>query len=73
MENDCGKILRFWNCPINFIPESVVEFTRQYRYYKDFPSAPMPEYEEVPKRWILSYQYYETKLRHYQEERFKGE
>ena len=71
METDSGKILRYWNCPLNFLPEQVTEFARRFRYQKDFPSAPMPDYDTVSRRWVLAYQYYENKLSHFQAEKYK--
>lgn len=71
IETDEGEILRYWNCPLNFVPVSVWEFCREYRYRKDFPSVPMPDYDGVSTKWVEAYQTYESKLNAFQMEKLK--
>lgn len=48
-----------WNCPIHFVPNSIMEFYDEYKFYKDFPSARMPEFNEINHKFLEAYRYYE--------------
>ena len=61
-EIENGVHFRYWNCPSKFIPESVENFLMLYKYYKDFPSAPMPGIKDVSIRFFIAYRHYESKL-----------
>ena len=52
---------KYWNCPIRFIPDNVLQFMEIYNYYKTFPGARMPDYKNVSKRFLLAIQYIEMK------------
>lgn len=56
-----GIEYRYWNCPIKFIPDSIWQFITLYDYQRSFPSAPMPKRDNVSKRFLLAYLYYESK------------
>jgi hypothetical protein len=61
-EIENGIHFRYWNCPNNFIPKSLGDFMKIYRYYKDFPGAQMPSIENCSYRFFFAYQYYEKKF-----------
>lgn len=51
---------RYWNCPVRFITPSITKFMTIYKYYKDFPGAPMPPMDEVNDLFLFAYRYYEA-------------
>jgi hypothetical protein len=61
-QREDGDIDRYWNCPLLFVPESVIEWFKSYKYYSRFPSAPMPDYEHVSQRFLAAVDIYENKL-----------
>lgn len=63
---------RYWMCPMNFIPGSIVKFNRIYVYQKNYPSAPMPSFIDVSPRFLLASQYYESKYAEYVKEASNG-
>ena len=61
-EEERGIIYRYWNCPIKFVPMNIWKFLEVYDYYKQFPSAPAPSFENVSRRFLKAFQYYESKF-----------
>jgi hypothetical protein len=55
----------YWNCPVTFVPKSVREFIKVYKYYKDFPSATMPKFEDCSPKFIRAVNYLESKKNEY--------
>lgn len=49
----------FYSCPLNFIPDSIIEFADRYDYYEKYPSA-APEFEDVNPRYWASVKFYES-------------
>lgn len=66
--DDKGFIIRYWNCPLNFIPKSIVEFNKEYSYIKDF-NIQMPEIRYVSEKWLKVRNIYESKVQEYREEK----
>ena len=56
---DGGVVYRYWNCPWRFVPKSLETFFAIYKYYKDFPSAPMPPIHEVSGRFLSAARHYD--------------
>lgn len=61
-EIEGGEKIVYMNCPLKFIPRSIVQFMRIYSYQKRFPSAGMPAFEGVSSRFLKAVNYYEGKL-----------
>jgi hypothetical protein len=56
-----GKRLRFFNCPSHFLPDSVLDFHRRLKYYREFPgSSPSPDAQS--SRFLEAWEIYETEL-----------
>jgi hypothetical protein len=53
--------VRYWNCPVRFIPESVLTFIDIYDYHKQFTNVIMPSYENTSVRFIRAAKYFESK------------
>ena len=53
--------VRYWNCPIRFIPDSVYKFFEIYDYHKQFTSVQMPSYKNTAVRFIRAAKYFESK------------
>lgn len=47
------------NCPRLFIPRSILEWHKIYKYYKDFQGAQMPNITEQNGRFLQAYYVYE--------------
>ena len=58
--NNDDEIIQLSSCPFRYVPVSVIMWAREYRYYKDFPSAPMPKYERINPRWAVALMVYEN-------------
>jgi len=71
-EEDNGKLIRYWNCPSQFIPESVNVWFRIYQYHKDFPGATMPGVTEQTPRFLKAYYLYESCMAQYKKETNSG-
>jgi hypothetical protein len=67
-----GVTYRYWMCPWNFVPDSILQFFEVYRYYKDFPSAPMPDIYDVSGRFIIAARYYEARINEYTKQLSEG-
>lgn len=59
-EEGAEKIF-YWTCPIKLIPKNIIDFMNMYYYYKNYQSAPMPDYNNVSKRFLLASAYYENR------------
>ena len=57
----------YYNCPIRFIPDSILEWHAEYSYYKTFESAP-GAYHEVSAKWLEAMQVYRGYLTRYSDE-----
>lgn len=66
-DKEANVIYRYWNCPKKFIPVSIYKWYNEYKYHKNFPSAIMPAYENIARRFITAVEVYESTLRAYQE------
>lgn len=66
------KKMRYWMCPMKFIPESIMHFNKIYVYHKNYPSAPMPAYNDVSPRFLMASQYYDGKYAEYVKEAVNG-
>lgn len=66
------KTFKYWSCPKKFIPLSIWNFYDIYQYYKSFPSASMPEYNNVSKRFWLACKVLESKLIENEEAKQRG-
>lgn len=49
-END----MRFWSCPVKFVPNSVWEFIHIREFYKSHPSSPFPHYKNLSPRYEIA-------------------
>jgi len=61
-ERENGEHLRYWNCPVLWLPQSVKQFVVLYKYCKDFHGAAMPSPEDVSGRFVLASHYYDAKI-----------
>lgn len=61
-EVENGVLLRYWDCPINFIPKNIYEFFMLYDYHKQFTGVKMPAYKNTSKRFLKACQYFEAKF-----------
>jgi hypothetical protein len=41
--------IEFERCPVHFIPESIVEWWKEYSYYMDYPGTAPKYQDQVPK------------------------
>ena len=71
-ETESDTKVRYWMCPIKFIPDSIMRFNKVYVYHKNYPSAPMPAYSEVSPRFLMASQYYDAKYSEYVKEASNG-
>jgi len=62
IEEDGETETSYFNCPRKFVPLSISEFLRQLNYYKEFPGAKMPGYENVSPRFLQAVQVYNWHL-----------
>lgn len=56
---DNGEVVRYWFCPVRYVPPSVVAFLNEYEYCKAFPSVPMPRWDDLSQRWKAARTEYE--------------
>lgn len=49
---DDEEDVRYWSCPIRFIPQSVWDFIRVQKFYQDHPSSPFPSFNQVSPRYL---------------------
>ncbi len=63
---------KYRNCPMRFIPTSIIGFMKIYKYYKDFQGASMPSIDNVSGKFILACQFYDSKLNEYLKEKNKN-
>ncbi len=53
------SIGEFYSCPMNFIPQSVTQFLRQYDHYEKYPNS-APSYGERNPRYWEALMFYEN-------------
>jgi hypothetical protein len=51
---------KYWNCPVRYIPDSIINFLREYDYYKRFPSALSIGYAAMSPRFKAAMEIYEA-------------
>lgn len=66
-----GRILHYINCPVRYIPVSVWQFYDTYNYYREFPSASMPDYRRISPRYWSAYKVFTGKLNEFTAELMK--
>jgi hypothetical protein len=59
------------HCPVRYVPNSIYDFMRSYKFHKDFPGAPMPSYDEINPRWLEAANVYESEYHSAREEVMK--
>ena len=64
-------ILHYVNCPVKYISDAVWNFYDMYNYYKEFPSAAMPEYSNVSPRFWQAHKLFSNKLNEFTAEMMK--
>lgn len=57
---------QYYSCPLQFIPDSLVEFAGKYRYYKNFGTS--IEYEDQLPKFLDAVTIYESELARYESE-----
>ena len=55
----------YFNCPLQFVSNSVWEFITVYKYTKDFPSSPMPKFKDCNPKFLQAVNYFESKINEY--------
>ena len=55
-------ITKYWNCPVRFIPSSIMYFLDQYAFYQDFKGAFIPAYDEINPRFMEALKYYKSEI-----------
>ena len=58
---------KFWRCPVKFVPNSIGKFFTILNYHKEFPSAAMPNLQNLSARFYLAHLYYGHYFREYEE------
>jgi len=53
--------IQYKNCPLKFIPASIVNFSHVYSYTKKFPHT-APSYDDQTKRYMTACNYYENEI-----------
>jgi len=59
----------FYDCPFLFIPDSVSNWLRRDKYYKEYSA---PDYSIIPERHIIMSETYEKYLHYYNRARTKN-
>jgi hypothetical protein len=63
VETEGNVMTRYWNCPLQFVPSSIWEFIKIFIYHTEqFPSAPMPGYQDVNPKFLQACTYYKMKF-----------
>jgi hypothetical protein len=62
----------FWNCPVNFIGDSIQEFLNLYHKMQVFSQCALPELDKLSVRFVAAVMYYEQKLNQYKIENNNG-
>jgi hypothetical protein len=62
-EDEDGIRYNYFSCPVRFIPASLTSFISLLDFYRDFPSAKMPDFDNVSMRFFMAYRYYNAKLK----------
>jgi hypothetical protein len=65
-EEEYGIRKRYWNCPLKLVPDDVHDFLRIRQFYKEFPGATFPTYEETSIRFLKAWAYYHSKTSEYE-------
>lgn len=52
VDDSNGKIIKYWSCPVNFVPDSVWSFVKKRNFYQEHPSASFPSYNNCSPRWL---------------------
>jgi hypothetical protein len=69
LEEEVGNtLIRYWHCPRLFIPDSIHEWFKIYKYYKEFPGARMKGIEEQVPRFLKAFYLFEGHLARIQKE-----
>jgi len=68
---DRGVHVKYWNCPVKFIPDSIWKFITIMDYYDSFPSAPFPNMKNVSLRFLTAHKFFNNKLMEYKIQKSK--
>ena len=52
IDEENGIKTMYWSCPIRFIPNSIFEFVKRYKFHEQHPSAFFPAFENVSPRYL---------------------
>lgn len=50
-DSDDGEIVQYWSCPMAFITNSAISYWERRCYQEQYPSAPMPVFEQLSPRY----------------------
>jgi hypothetical protein len=62
IQEEGGVVMKFWSCPIRFIPASVWSFMRYQAFYKKHPSAPFPGLDSLSPRYSKAEAIFDAEL-----------
>lgn len=65
VEREGGRVIRYWSCPIKLVPTTVKRWYAQLEYETEFKGCPVPTFENRPRRFLLMWRYYKSKLHEY--------
>lgn len=72
VEIENGTEYNYWNCPVNFIGDSIKEFLNLYHKIQLFQQCKLPELDKLSVRFVSAAMYYEQKITQYKMENSNG-
>lgn len=68
---DNNIVIKYWSCPVKFVPSSVWSFVKIRNYYNNHPSAPFPSFNNVSPRWLQAENILNAEMNNYIKEHRK--
>lgn len=54
------ETVQYWNCPVRFIPNSILSFLNEFMYYKNMNTAPPIAYRDLCPKYREAAKMYES-------------
>lgn len=65
-----GIIVKYWSCPVRFVPDSIWSFIKIRNFYNEHPSAPFPSYDKCSPRWLKAESIFNKELNGYMRSKY---
>ena len=65
LEEVDGVKVRYWSCPIKYVPDQIIYWYQLFDYEQTFPGCRVPSFQKRKRRYLKALAYYRSKKMEY--------